>query len=397
MLTSTKPELIIRINYEKCTVALRNQSLVDLASNRIGETTSHIYAELLRLIEPYIPRCRLDPKVDGVGKEAEDTIPEGPSVSTAELSLALSKSINVASGIGKAPSEKIDTKKLEAARGKKRGADEADVDDAASSDEDDEDDEDVNYNGNMEGVEQDSGNNEEDPFVDGLKSKTKKIKVTFQEGPEDRQNRMLQIRNHLMLLAGDDRRFVRKCGVGHQGEWTVDFEALVESLKEFELDTLIMKNFGRTGHRLARIMRKLGKLDEKQLPTLAMMKQKDVRTKLVEMQMAGFVDIQEVPRDNNRATSRTIFLWYFDNERVSTIVLDNIYKAMARCLQRLEVEKRQSNDIISLVERTDVRGNEEQMLSGEQMNKLREIQGKEDKLLAQVARLDELVGIFRDY
>lgn len=394
--------MVLRVNFEKFAVALRNQRLVELVSNRIGETTSHVYAEALRLMEVAIPRCRLDPIVDDVAD-----VPEVPSITTMELSLALSKSINIASGIGKASSDKIDTTRLDQAqKGRKRKLDEleAAVDGVASSDDEDSDENHVNGNGNISEVEDDSDRNQDDPFTDASVGKVpKRAKVTFQDKLpkllpyEDRHNRMMQIKNHLMLLAGDECRFLRKCGIRGQGEWTVDFEELVEYLRESELDALILDNFGKTGHRLARIMRKMGKIDEKQLPSLALMKQKDVRTKLAEMQMAGMVDIQEVPRDNNRTNNRTIFLWYFDTNRVSSIVLDKAYKAMSRCLQRLEVEKRHADEVISLSERTDVRGKEEEMLTPALMNDLREIRRKEERLLGQVARLDELIGIFRDY
>ncbi|KAL3418680.1 RNA polymerase III subunit RPC82 [Phlyctema vagabunda] len=384
-------DLVLRINYEKCNVSIRSHSLIKLASNRIGETTSQVYAELLRLIEPHVPRCRFGSRNDGENDETSQ-LPDSAAVSTAELSKEMSRTINVATGIGKASSDKIDMKRVNKAMARKARSGAAGSDDDGSSDGSESEEDDIN---GMHDV--------EDPFENGddsLKHKSKgksQSKVTFQTEPEDRQARMLQIRNHLMLLASDDYHFIRKHGLGQQGSYTVDFESLVQTLRETELDTLIMENFGKTGHRLGRIMRKFGKLDEKQLPKMALMKQKDVRTKLVEMQMAGFVDIQEVPKDNSRTAGRTIFLWHFDKQRVSTILLDIIYKAMSRCLQRLEVEKRQADDIITTVSRTDVRGNEEEMLTSEQMKKLREIRGKEEKLLAQVGRLDELVGIFRDF
>jgi DNA-directed RNA polymerase III subunit RPC3 len=209
---------------------------------------------------------------------------------------------------------------------------------------------------------------------------------------------MLQVKNHLLLLAGDDCHFLRKCGSRGLGEWTVDFEGMTQYLQEVEMDTMLLENFGKVGHRLARMMRKLGKLDEKQLPNLALVKQKDARTKLAEMQMAGVVDIQEVPRDSGRTTSRTIFLWYFDVERVSTILLDSIYKNMSRCFQRLDIERRRVQDVLALTERTDLLDEKpEKYMDQEQLNTLHEIEDKEESILGHIGRLDELVAIFRDY
>jgi DNA-directed RNA polymerase III subunit RPC3 len=396
-----KPNLVVRINYEKCTVVLRNNRLAALASSRIGSTTAQVYETGLRLIEDKIPRCRLDPKIDDV-----NDLPDGPTFTTMELTAALSKSVRPGSGIGSVSSDKVDTRKLERARKSRTQNNEAEVEGGASSDEDESMDDIPTANGhrNVPEVDQDSDSHG-DPFENDMPAKpSKRAKVTFQdklpkpEASENRENRMLQVKNHLLLLAADDCGFLRKCGTRGLGEWTVDFEVMTQYLQDTEMDTVLLENFGKVGHRLARMMRKLGKLDEKQLPNLALVKQKDVRTKLAEMQMAGVVDIQEVPRDNSRTTSRTIFLWYFDVERVSTIFLDNIYKNMSRCFQRLDVERRRVQDVLILTQRSDVADiKPEEYLDAAQLNVLQQIEEKEESLLGHIGRLDELVGIFRDY
>jgi DNA-directed RNA polymerase III subunit RPC3 len=304
-------------------------------------------------------------------------------------------------------SDKIDTQKLEKAYKSRKRSDEAKVDGEASSDEDESMDDvlTANANGTIPEIDQDSDSHGEDPFEGDMTTKpSKRAKVTFQdklpkpEAAESRENRMLQVKNHLLLLAADDCGFLRKCGSRGLGEWTVDFEGMTQYLQEVEMDTMLLESFGKVGHRLARMMRKLGKLDEKQLPNLALVKQKDVRTKLAEMQMAGVVDIQEVPRDSGRTTSRTIFLWYFDVERVSTILLDSIYKNMSRCFQRLDIERRRVQDVLTLTERTDLLDEQpEKYMVPEQLNVLHEIEDKEESLLGHISRLDELVAIFRDY
>jgi DNA-directed RNA polymerase III subunit RPC3 len=404
MLTAPKRNLVVRVNYEKCTVALRNQRLVQLASSRIGETTSQVYAELLRLLEESVPRCRLDPTIDDF-----DDLPAGPTVTTTELNLAVSKSIKVWRGIGN-PTHQADLRRpVKSLKDKKASADEVEVEGEVSSDED-ESDEDVEMNGheNIPEVDDDSAGDGDDPFVDEEPRPAKRAKVTFQDKlpkpkskpdtSEDHEMRLFHIKRHLQLLAEDSCKFIRKCGSGGSKEWTVDFEPLVEHLQELEMDTILLENFGPSGHRLVRMLRKLGKLEEKALPNLALMKQKDIRTKMAEMQMAGMVDIQEVPRDASRTTARTIFLWYFDPERVSSILLDNVYKAMSRCIQRLEIEKRRASGILAIAERTDVReADEQEVLDETQLRLLVDIRAKEEKLVGQIGRLDELVGVFRDY
>lgn len=356
---------------------------------------------MLRLVEDKIPRCRLDPAIDNLDEDHDRA-----SASTMEIAVALPKFVDVSKGIGKAPEDKIDTRSLEKSQGKKKkGIDEAEAESDASSDEDedDEDGDDVNENGNIMEVDEDSDTLMDDTFTGSPPVQARPSKVTFQEklpkpaSSEDRQNRMLMIKKHLMLLSEHSHRFVRHCGSRGMGEWTVDFETLVEFMREDALDTIIAQDFGKIGLRVTRVLKAKGKLDEKTIPSFALLKQKDVRTKLVEMQMAGYVDIQEVPRDNSRAPGRTIFLWFFDKERVSLITLDKLYKSIARSLEVLEVEKIKEQDVLGLAERSDVRENEEEMLSKEQKKNLREIREKEERIMAQISRLDDLVGVFRDY
>ncbi|KAB8303786.1 hypothetical protein EYC80_005164 [Monilinia laxa] len=390
--------LVLRINHEKCIVFMRNRRLVELANSRIGETTSYVYAELLRLLSERIPRCRPDPKIDDAVTDAD-----GPSIiiTTQELTDALSKTINVSTGIGKAISQNIDTSRLDKLQnGRKRKAqDEAEVEGDASSDES-EDDHNPFANGNGHAMDID----DDDPFSDQPRANKNKRAVTFHDQEprsppltESRQARMMHVMNHLQLLAADDCHLVRKCGTRQMGEWTVDFERVIQRLRELEIDSIIYENFGKSGHRLVRVLRKMGKLEETHISKVALIKKGDSRTKLVEMQLHGMVDIQEVPRDPSRIIMRTVFLWFFDQDRVASLLLDRTYKAMSRCLQRLDVEKRRKADLIALSERIDVQGQEEAMLRPEQMNQLREIRAKEEDLLGQIGRLDDLVGVFCDY
>jgi DNA-directed RNA polymerase III subunit RPC3 len=208
---------------------------------------------------------------------------------------------------------------------------------------------------------------------------------------------MNRVRQHLLILAESKDRFVRHCGVQGGGQWTVDFRRLVNRQQDSALDAFIEQSYGRHGLRLTRILREKGKLDEKLLPSAALMKKQEVQGTMLAMQMAGLVDVQEVPKDNTRAANRTLFFWFFDKERTRSQLLDNIYKTMLRCLQTLEVERHKERNILSFVERKDVQGKEEEVMTTEHYNKYNRHLEVQEKLLAQVCRLDEMVAVLRDY
>ncbi|KAH0537160.1 hypothetical protein FGG08_006030 [Glutinoglossum americanum] len=382
--TFVNENLVIRVNHEKFVVAFRNQEFVNLSEKRIGSTTALVYAELLRRLEARIDRCKDDLAPPGMPDGGE----ESPSISTLELSATLSKDIELINSIGKAPPIKVEAKvqNISASRRKRRRLEVgASVVGDASSDGDEDDAED----GNISAV--DSGSDDhwgdEDFGIPALGSPLAR----------DQKNRMAEIKRHLQLLAEDSYHFVRLVGNRGLGEWTVDFEALTKILKQVELEGIITERFDGIATRLVRVLTEKGKLDEKQVSNISLLKQKETRAALTSLYESGFIQLQEVPRDANRQPSRTIYLWYFDMERCRQLVLQDCYKAMARCLQRANTEKEKMRPLLAKAERTDVVGREDHYLSKIERTALQNWREKEERLLGQVARLDRLVGIFRDY
>lgn len=380
------PNVVVRLNHERCLVELRNQRLAGFAADMLGEVTGEVYRAALDLLTTQFSRCRPDALLD------EETISQQVAVTTVDILEHLDESINVQSGIGKAPKDKIDSESAERVR-------------TTPPDEDyDSDDSDAAPPGRRPVVRTfDIGDDDDDDFGDdneknaGATNGDRETKVKFEGSASPKDSRLSQMRQHLLLLAESKHQFIRHCGTFGRGQWTVDFTLLMERLRETELDAMIEQCHGRHGLRLTRILREKGKLDEKMLPSAALMKKGDVQGKMLAMQMAGLVDVQEVPRDNSRLANRTLFFWFFDKERSQTQALDDIYKAMVRCLQTLQVERHKERNILSFVERKDVQGKEEEVMTAEHYNKYNMHLEVQSKLLGQVMKLDELVAVLRDY
>ncbi|KAI1496278.1 RNA polymerase III subunit RPC82 [Biscogniauxia marginata] len=367
---------VIRLNFEKCMVELRNQKLTDQVEDLIGDTTALVYAALLSALSRKISRCQADPSV----MTDEELL--GPRVKTAEIYEHLSPSTDVSVGIGTASEDEIDARRAERIRRYPPETRSSSL--RATLDEGDE---------VLGSDDEDYDNNAETAMGMSIKG-SRESKAELNDGASTRTQRLRHMRQHLLILAESKQRFVRHCG---HDEWTVDFAPLLQHLRFLELDTMIEETFGRQGLRLTRILREKGKIDDKTLPTMALMRKPDVHVKMAEMEMAGFLDVQEVPRDNNRAANRTIFFWFFDEERTLKRTLDNAYKSMVRCLQRLEVERRKRKNVLSVAERKDVQGMEEEKLRGDVYNEYIQFLEVEKRLLGQVSRLDDLVAIFRDF
>ncbi|KAG6034316.1 hypothetical protein E4U19_005861 [Claviceps sp. Clav32 group G5] len=393
------PNVVVRVNYERCLVELRNQRLVDYAADQLGEATGEVYRALLDLLTVKLARCRADPLT------GEQNYDPSTTVTTMQIYEHLSDDVNVSGGIGKPSKDLIDTESAEKIRPGPYSYDsDSDSDSDSGSDAKPSVKPAAPPRGRMAkavsaaaaaaaaAAERDATFDDDDD-----EDRDRQTTVKFEDGAAPKESRVEQMRNHLLLLSESKHRFVRHSGKHGRGQWAVDFDLLMDRLREFELDAYIEQLHGRYGLRLTRILREKGKLDEKVLPSAALMKKSDVQGKMLAMQMGGLVDVQEVPRDNSRLANRTFFLWFFDGERTQTQLLDDVYKGMLRCLQTLDLERHKERDILSFVERKDVKGKEQEVMTTEHYNKYnRHLEGQQ-KLLGQVLRLDDLVSVFRDY
>lgn len=340
---------MLRVNHDKLNVCFRSKQLVELSARCLGGHTAKVYATLLRLMESGIARCH-DVYIDAAendwdgdeGRMKKRRKEEKPElVTTSQICDALDPSIDLAAVFPPSKSRKERIK-------------------------------------------------HEDVSMDDRTAFSEDESEEYQ-GPGALANR------HLQMLANDPHEFVKQRGGRGQGQWEVDFKSLAGDLIQFELEALFTARFGATATRVVRILHEKGKLDEKQVATLGLIRTRELRALLTAMQEAGYVDTQEVPRDNTRQPSRTIYLWFFDQDRCRQLVLNDLYKGMARLLQRARVEREKVQTVLEKADRTDVRGRESELLSKPELEALEEWRSTEERLLVQLDRLDDLVALFRDF
>ncbi|KAL2360397.1 RNA polymerase III subunit C82 [Blastomyces dermatitidis] len=342
------PNLIVRVNYQKVEVALRNRRLTRLAEQHTSSVTSQVYETLLDRIELKTPACRKTLERAPEGEEGEQysvAIPLHTILNDLDPDLDLSSSM-----AGADPKNPLSNGH-------------------------------VGLNGD--------GDDDDDDEADGEAVGT---------GSRNRvKNRVYELEQHLSLLAQEPIIFSTRSMQTGMITWAVEFRHLARRLRHLELERIIESRFGTIAVRVIRVLAAKGKLDEKRLQEISLMAFKELRQVLARMETAGFVDLQEVPRDAQRQPSRTMYLWFFDADRVARMVLEDTYKCMSRCLQRIGVERNKLKFFLEKTERTDVKGNEEKYLSPAELKTLKEWRDKEALLLGEVRRLDELVAVLRDY
>ena len=255
--------------------------------------------------------------------------------------------------------------------------------------------EDVDEHGNISGVEHDS----EEEDGERLYNPEPRSRNYRTNGitPNDYSSKSEKVQQHLRLLADAPEEFVICETIGSMSYWHINFQHLSSLLRNQQIFSIIADNFNGIALRLVRVLMEKGKLEEKALQEIALVSAKDLRHTLAQLKAAGFLELQEVPREAQRQPSRTIYLWFYDSDRVRRKVLEDTYKAMARTLQRLKVERKKRQGVLEKAERSDVKGHEAEFLSPGELKILEQWRELEETFWGELNRLDDLVAILRDF
>ncbi|KAJ6164347.1 RNA polymerase III Rpc82 C -terminal [Penicillium chermesinum] len=341
--TPMDSDLVVTVNYDKLDVALRNAKLVQFAAESNAPTaTTEVFKCLLRRIEYATPRCREFREIPAEGEENDHfSVP----IELQDLVDLIDPDLDLSSTFAPTNPPTSQPNSL----GKR-------------------------------------------PLANGVNG-------DHYEDSTDASNsvsRAFEVNQHLNLLSEPPYNFTSSFSQAVI-KWRVEFRGLARKLRHLELERMIETRYGDVALRVIRVLHTKGKLDEKRLLEISMLPFKELRQTLASMQSGGFVDLQEVPKDSQRQPSKTIFLWYYDPDRVCSNLLEDTYKAMSRTLQRIRFERDRLKDFLDKTERSDVKGHEEEYLTEEELEILQQWRDKEALLLAEVSRLDEMVAVFRDY
>ncbi|KAI5280131.1 RNA polymerase III subunit C82, partial [Ascosphaera aggregata] len=317
--------MVIRPNYQKLDVALRNIAILQFAREKTTEPTAKVYASLLSRIETRTITCRA----------REEPVPEGEEAEQYSTAVSLQTVI----------------------------------DDLEASGEVD----------NLGGVFGDPG-----------------AKSTAEDELQSRV-RAYQVEQHLSFLAQEPYLFTTRNISSGILSYAVEFRHLARSLRRLEIERLVSSQFGSIAVRIIRILSAKGKLDEKRLQEVSLISTRDLRIVLGQLEAAGWLELQEVPRDAQRQPARTLYLWFFDADRVVSNLIETCYKSMARLFTRLGVERKKVRGLLEKTERSDVRGNEDRYLSQGELEALDRWKKKEHLFLGSIGRLDALIAVLRDY
>ena len=418
--SSFDDKIILRANYDKYPVLARSQKLIQVAANNIGIPTSQVYAAVLHLYDKDVSHCRefqRDPETPVAEYDRKQT-----TLTIKDILEQIDDAGCLKEAIGR-PHENSSitgspvSRHKESHVKKRQKRDEGGqvrqttpIENRQSIKPDSNSDSDIveptrpRLNGSVKS----SGADKVKPNGEHKGKGKNKIQIAYDydvdmESPSEDDDTSSTIQHialaaHLNILTEHhflDHHLPGAYDLKSEG-WSVPFVALSHRLRLSEMDTTISSLFGADALRIVKVLQKRGKLDEKSLIGLVLMDSKVIRSRLSAMHTAGYVELQELPRDNQRAPGKTIYLWFFDEDRCARQMQQDYYQAMSRCLQRRHVERERVSDVLTKSQRSDVEGREHEFLVGDELDRLQQWREVEERLLGQVSRLDDGILLLRD-
>ncbi|XBW35258.1 hypothetical protein QEN19_000823 [Hanseniaspora menglaensis] len=201
--------------------------------------------------------------------------------------------------------------------------------------------------------------------------------------------------NACLQLLSDDMQSIQFLKKTSSGKYFFPFTNLTKILKQTVYDGLIESTLGVSSLRLLRCVRFNRLVTEKTLCSLALLKDKDVRHIVTKLIKINAVEIQELPKANDRSAARTVFLYRIDERHQYQYMDDNLCWNMANLINKIELLKEKNKVLLNKAEREDVAGKEEELLLTSELNQLKMINEREMSSFVRLNRLISLWEVFQ--
>ncbi|ODV93525.1 hypothetical protein PACTADRAFT_52097 [Pachysolen tannophilus NRRL Y-2460] len=212
------------------------------------------------------------------------------------------------------------------------------------------------------------------------------------ENENENENELAILNTHLKILSSNkDYKFLIE---NSPGSFSIPFIDLATPLSQNIYNQLIKLIFGQDSLRLLNCVNESKLIDEKLLGNLILMKDLKIRSILNRLIQFQILEIQEIPKTQDRSAIRTVFTFKHNFTLSKNILKNCLNYNMAHILHLITDKKSENKILIDKSLRDDVKGREEEMLIESELVKLNELYNFEISNLVKFNRLRSLVDVF---
>lgn len=221
----------------------------------------------------------------------------------------------------------------------------------------------------------------------------KKIKLEFLDEEMPSNNELDEssiVLQHLKILT--QNKFLKESS---PGKFHVPLYEIEDTLKKENLNQLIKLVFGPNACRIVNCIQDLKLIDEKMLNNVLLMKDSTIRSNLNKLITHNILQIQEIPKTNDRLAIRTVFSFRFKSEDVISGMKSSLYYNLGEIVTNIGQLRSENKILLDKCNREDVRGKEVEVLIESELVKLNQIYEEELQQLSRYSRILSMVGILQ--
>ncbi|KAG0147006.1 hypothetical protein CROQUDRAFT_43576 [Cronartium quercuum f. sp. fusiforme G11] len=185
-------------------------------------------------------------------------------------------------------------------------------------------------------------------------------------------------------------------GGGGIREFNIEYGKYSVELRKALVSRIVRETFGVEAARVVRILMLRGRLDEKHLAKFAMMTAKDSRELCLRLSASNILELQEVPKTQDRQPSRTYYLFFIDFKKLILNLTAKLRKSQTNVIERIYHELENCKTLLAKVNRKDVYEDLETFLSVWEKAELERLKARLEALEVAKMRLERDVFILRD-
>lgn len=369
--------LQISFSYSRFTKHLRSKSLVTLCESRIGLITSLVYSTILKLVETKSPEINhymrnidgmlIEPEeVKRFEESLEDKLVESKSITfkTHDVARHLNKNLDLRNSIL--------THNFLKPNDKKRV---------------------VSFSELEKVIKKPKLENGEAILEDSIDIDNDYQEVGSLNNTDNTQSQSISLINHHLKLLSSSTAipFITELT---PGIYTIPYNKLKEIVLEYTYQEIIKKTLGNDTLRILRCVKESKLVDEKTVATSVLLKDKLVRNEIYKLVQYNLIEVQEIPRSNDRAASKTFFAFRYKKFNSYNFLKNTLLYNMANILHTIESFKVENKVLLDKCEREDVKGHESELLLESELRVLNNLKYREINNIGKLHRLLALYDIF---
>jgi DNA-directed RNA polymerase III subunit RPC3 len=136
----------------------------------------------------------------------------------------------------------------------------------------------------------------------------------------------------------------------HEHEFVVKLQFLLGMIRQTQILAVIGHRFGETARRIWYMLHIEKQLEQKVIAEKAMVPNAEAREALYAMLKDGYVGLQDIPRNNDRAPSKTFYTWRAALGAASTRLATELYRSAGNLIARLQSEAAVKPELTEMIE-----------------------------------------------